>query len=65
MKIERYKEFYEHEWQRRENLQSAVNTPISIITLLGGAMVLMGKGFDMRVAWRICSGCSGYRLPLR
>lgn len=51
MNIERYKEFYEHEWQRRENLQSAVNTPISIITLLGGAMVLMGKGFESGSAY--------------
>lgn len=46
MNVERYKEFYEHEWQRHEHLQSAVNTPISIVTLLAGGLVLMGKGFE-------------------
>jgi hypothetical protein len=48
MNVERYKEFYDHEWQRHEHLQSAVNTPISIITLLAGGLVLMGKGFDSK-----------------
>jgi hypothetical protein len=46
MNIERYKEFYDHAWQRHEHLQSAVNTPISIVTLLAGGLVLMGKNFE-------------------
>jgi hypothetical protein len=46
MNVERFKEFYENEWQRHEHLQSAVNTPISIVTLLAGGLVLMGKGFE-------------------
>lgn len=46
MTIADYKEFYEHEWQRREQLQSAANTPISVITLAGGGLLLMAKGFE-------------------
>lgn len=46
MHVDRYKEFYEHEWQRHEQLQSATNTPISVVTLLAGGLVLMGKGFE-------------------
>lgn len=46
MNLERYKEFYDHAWQRHEHLQSAVNTPISIVTLLTGGLVLMGKSFE-------------------
>jgi hypothetical protein len=51
MNVDGYKEFYEREWQRHEHLQSAVNTPISIITLLAGGLVLMGKGFDSESAY--------------
>src|SRR5687768_4627195 len=46
MNLDLYKAFYEQEWQRQEHLQSAVNTPISIVTLLAGGLVLMGKGFE-------------------
>jgi hypothetical protein len=46
MKLERYQEFYNHAWERHEHLQSAVNTPISVVTLLAGGLVLMGKGFE-------------------
>jgi hypothetical protein len=46
MNVERYKEFYEHEWQRHEHLQSAINIPISVVTLLAGGLVLMGKSFE-------------------
>jgi len=46
MSIGLYQEFYERELQRHEHLQSAVNTPISVVTLLAGGLVLMGKGFD-------------------
>ncbi|HKP76662.1 MAG TPA: hypothetical protein VJT67_14125 [Longimicrobiaceae bacterium] len=46
MDLALYKEFYQQEWQRHEHLQSAVNTPISIVTLLAGGLVLMGKGFE-------------------
>ena len=50
MNVERYKEFYEHEWQRHEHLQSAVNTPISVVTLLAGGLVLMGKSFESELS---------------
>jgi hypothetical protein len=50
MNVERYKEFYDHAWQRHEHLQSAVNTPISIVTLLAGGLVLMGKSFESEAA---------------
>jgi hypothetical protein len=46
MNVERYKEFYEREWQRHEQLQSAAGTPISVVTLLAGGLVLMGKSFE-------------------
>lgn len=46
MDLALYKEFYDREWERHEHLQSAVNTPISIVTLLAGGLVLMGKGFE-------------------
>jgi hypothetical protein len=41
MDLALFKEFYDREWE-----QSAVNTPISIVTLLAGGLVLMGKGFE-------------------
>lgn len=46
MDLALFKEFYDREWERHEHLQSAVNTPISIVTLLEGGLVLMGKGFE-------------------
>jgi hypothetical protein len=46
MDLDLYKEFYDREWERHEHLLSAVNTPISILTLLAGGLVLMGKGFE-------------------
>lgn len=46
MDLALYKEFYDREWARHEHLQSAVNTPISIVTILAGGLVLMGKGFE-------------------
>jgi hypothetical protein len=60
MDLALYKEFYEHEWQRHEHLQSAVNTPISIVTLLAGGLVLMAKDFEAAQAglsaafWGLC-----------
>jgi len=41
-----YKELYAHEWVRREQLHSAANTPISVVTLAGGGLLLMAKAFD-------------------
>ena len=46
MDLALYKEFYQQEWQRHEHLQTAVNTPISIVTLLAGGLGLMAKGFE-------------------
>jgi len=54
MNVDRYKEFYEREWQRHEQLQSAVSLPISVVTLLAGGLVLMGKNFesnDLALVW--------------
>ena len=46
MTLDDYKAFYNYEWQRGEQLQSAANTPISVVTVVGGGLILMGKGFD-------------------
>ena len=74
MDLALFKEFYDREWTRHEHLQSAVNTPISIVTLLAGGLVLMGKGFEARDAvlaslfWgsagiaAVLVGVSGYLL---
>jgi hypothetical protein len=59
MDVERYKEFYEHEWQRHEHLQSAVSIPISVVTLLAGGLALMAKGFESdssSLVWSFWSG---------
>lgn len=50
MNVEHYKGFYQHEWQRHEQLQSAANTPISVVTLLAGGLVLMGKSFESQAS---------------
>jgi hypothetical protein len=41
-----YREMYAEEWQRENQLQSSAGTPISIVTILGGGLLLMGKGFE-------------------
>lgn len=46
MSLQMYKELYTEESQRREQLQASAGTPISIVTILGGGLLLMGKGFD-------------------
>ena len=46
MSLQMYRELYAEEWQRENQLQSSVATPISIVTLLGGGLLLMGKAFE-------------------
>ncbi len=46
MSLQFYKELYTEESQRREQLQSSAATPISIVTILGGGLLLMGKAFE-------------------
>jgi hypothetical protein len=46
MSLQLYKELYIEEWQRRDQLQASAGTPISIVTILGGGLLLMGKSFD-------------------
>jgi hypothetical protein len=46
MSLQLYKELYTEESQRREQLQSSAGTPISIVTILGGGLLLMGKAFE-------------------
>jgi hypothetical protein len=59
MNVDRYKEFYDREWQRHEHLQSAVSIPISVVTLLAGGLALMAKGFEsdsITLLWSFWSG---------
>lgn len=51
MSLQLYKELYTEELQRREQLQSSAGTPISIVTILGGGLLLMGKSFDSPRPW--------------
>jgi len=46
MSLQLYRELYAEESQRREQLQTSTGTPISIVTVLGGGLVLMGKVFE-------------------
>jgi hypothetical protein len=46
MSLQMYREMYAEEWQREHQLQSSAGTPISIVTILGGGLLLMGKGFE-------------------
>jgi hypothetical protein len=40
-----YQQFYESEFQRRDHLQSAVGTPLSILVLVGTGLVLLAQKF--------------------
>ncbi|HEX8246340.1 MAG TPA: hypothetical protein VF541_22745 [Longimicrobium sp.] len=53
------KEFYDHEVNSREQLHSAANTPISIVTLLSGGLLWMAKTFghaDPALSWSFWAG---------
>jgi hypothetical protein len=66
MPLQLYKELYAEEAQRREQLQTSAGTPISIVTVLGGGLLLMGKTFESShpvlyvpfwMAFGIAAGC--------
>jgi hypothetical protein len=46
MSLQMYREMYAEELQRENQLQSSAGTPISIVTVLGGGLLLMGKVFE-------------------
>ena len=41
-----YKNLYDAEWTRRDQLQSAVGTPLTAITLLGSALVVLSGNWN-------------------
>jgi hypothetical protein len=41
-----YESLYEAEWLRRDQLQAAVGTPVGVLTLLGGALVIVAERFE-------------------
>jgi hypothetical protein len=45
MKHAFYQQLYELEWQRRDHLQSAVGTPLSVLVLVGTGLVLLAQKF--------------------
>lgn len=61
MRVADFKHLYEQELELQDQLQSAANTPISIVTLICGGIVLMMKGFDADAPglyWTFWSGAA-------
>ena len=51
MKLDLAKEFYLDEWSRRDQLTSNIGTPITVLTAIGGAVVLMIQSFSDGQFW--------------
>lgn len=45
MKTDLYKEHYQFEWDHRSHLTSAINIPIAVATVLGGAITVMAQKY--------------------
>lgn len=45
MKIDIYKDHYQFEWDHRSHLTSALNIPIAVTTVIGGALTIMIQSF--------------------
>jgi hypothetical protein len=41
-----YKDHYQFEWDHRSHLTSALNVPIAVATVIGGALAVMVQGFN-------------------
>lgn len=46
MKLDLAKEFYLDEWTRRDQLSAGIGTPITVLTAIGGTVVLMIQSFS-------------------
>lgn len=48
MRLTFYQQLYETEWQRRDHVQSAVSTPLSVVVLVGTALAVLAQEFEAR-----------------
>lgn len=53
-----YKDLYDAEWIRRDQLQSAVAVPVGLLTLLGGGIVLFIQKFEEPATSALVTECA-------